>query len=435
MLVRACCWTIYASNLEKVTPQSRTGEAGILVSAAISDQNVVEEGNRDYRLVTGDAVIGGFASLSLVTTQSSISGVTDSDFSMSANFNGQRSFLHEQEDHREDLDLLAAAPDASEATKEGGLEDELHELILAGLRYEIQSRRPCECLSSTVVTRNPEELYAHRLDAFVEFSPECHKYYLLSGDLSDTQLSSRREFPISVSGVWGAYFEAFDADAIIARYYDRWAENPSSKYYPMIAELRGRGFADSKIKLRIKIQWSDAGELASLAGTRMHMEIEMALTGRFYDASLREMQTFKEQVIREFESRQWTLYRAEWTIYDKTVMVAGQIDAMFQDTQGGLHMVDWKRIRDDLCSTAGSQFHRYGSGLCDNLLDNKYNHYALQQNLYAALLSRQYGIEVASMSLVQLHPDRANYTWHDLPQWRQLANEMLNETGKRHDAL
>ena len=202
----------------------------------------------------------------------------------------------------------------------------------------------------------------------------------------------------------------------------------------MIAELRGRGLPDSKIKLRIKIQWSDAGELASLAGTRMHMEIEMALTGRLYDTSLRKMQTFKEQVIREFESRQWTLYRAEWTIYDKTVMVAGQIDAMFQDKQGGLHMVDWKRIRDDLCSTAGSQFQRYGYGLCRNLLDNKYNHYALQQNLYAAILSRQYGIEVASMSLVQLHPDRSNYAWHDLPDWRELANKILDETGKRHAA-
>ena len=175
--------------------------------------------------------------------------------------------------------------------------------------------------------------------------------------------------------------------------------------------------------------WSDAGELASALGTRMHKEIEMALTGNLYDASMEEMQTFRRFVTEVLELRRWQLYRAEWTIYDELVMVAGQIDAVFIDSSGAFHMVDWKRVRHPLMPDSGENFQRYGSGVCSELLDNHFNHYALQQNLYSAILRRRYAMRLSSMALVQIHPDIIGYNIIAVPEWTDLAYKLLDAAG------
>ena len=107
-------------------------------------------------------------------------------------------------------------------------------------------------------------------------------------------------------------------------------------------------------------------------------------------------------------------------------MVAGQIDAIFIDTSGRLHMMDWKRVRHELDPNAGEMFQRYGTGLCEHLLDNHFNHYALQQNLYAAILRRRYGLELASMSLVRIHPEMDGYEVVSVPFWVALADALLD---------
>ena len=83
-------------------------------------------------------------------------------------------------------------------------------------------------------------------------------------------------------------------------------------------------------------------------------------------------------------------------------MVAGQIDSIWVDPKTGeLHMIDWKRCKDDLDPSEGEQFperfRRFGKPPCDAMLDNKFNHYAAQQNLYAAILREHYGINLSSM--------------------------------------
>ena len=181
--------------------------------------------------------------------------------------------------------------------------------------------------------------------------------------------------------------------------------------------------------------WSDAGELASAWGTRMHKQIELALTANVYDVSMTEMQTFLHFVKEFLEPQEWRLYRAEWTIYDETVMVAGQIDAIFVDAQDKLHMLDWKRVRHPLLPDSGQQFHRYGLGLCDHLLDNHFNHYALQQNLYAAILRRRYEIHVTSMALVQIHPELTGYQIIQVPMWMKLADKLLDAAGSKMKAV
>ena len=301
-------------------------------------------------------------------------------------------------------------------------EDELERMIKEGILAETQHLGTLAYLESNVVERNTEYRNEHRRDHYIRFEATGHKYYL-------RQEEAEIEFPISVSGVWSQYFAKFDAERTIARYYMCWAGDPGSKYFAFIHSFRDRGVPDTDIARRIKLMWSDKGELASAFGTRMHRQIELALTANMYDVSMGEMQTFVRFVKEVLEPRQWRLYRAEWTIYDEIVMVAGQIDAMFVDGEGKFHMVDWKRVRHDLLPHSGQEFHRYGLCFCEHLLDNHFNHYALQQNLYAAILRRRYDMHVSSMALVQIHPELTGYQVHDVPEWTELANNLLNAAG------
>ena len=87
-----------------------------------------------------------------------------------------------------------------------------------------------------------------------------------------------------------------------------------------------------------------------------------------------------------------------------------------------LTQVDWKRVELELDVRAGASFHRFGRGPCRELVDNKFNHYAAQQNLYALILEDFYGINVETMSLVQIHPARGGYTVVPVPaspRWQE----------------
>ena len=44
-------------------------------------------------------------------------------------------------------------------------------------------------------------------------------------------LDSYTKFPQSVSSVWEVFFEHFDAELVIEKYFARWATDVSSKYY------------------------------------------------------------------------------------------------------------------------------------------------------------------------------------------------------------
>ena len=48
-----------------------------------------------------------------------------------------------------------------------------------------------------------------------------------------------------------------------------------------------------------------------------------------------------------------------------------------------------------------------------------------QQNLYARILARCYGLTVDRIYLVQLHPDLAKYRWVPVPMMPDLAEAML----------
>ena len=90
-------------------------------------------------------------------------------------------------------------------------------------------------------------------------------------------------------------------------------------------------------------------------------------------------------------------------------------------------MVDWKVVKKPMGPDEGSHFQRFGRSPCDQLLDNKFNHYVAQQNLYAVILADDYNMQLSSMWLCQLHKTHADYHMMEVPHLFDMARRMLNE--------
>lgn len=144
-------------------------------------------------------------------------------------------------------------------------------------------------------------------------------------------------------------------------------------------------------------------------------------------------QEYLENLVREEHSEEFqrfeawlrangslTPFRSEWSIYDEDICVAGQIDSLWIEVDRDvLVMADWKRARELLSSDASAQasqaFRKRGlaacvhapghPGPCRHLYDCSYNHYFVQQHLYAHILRIHYDLPVARMLLVQCHPE------------------------------
>ena len=121
----------------------------------------------------------------------------------------------------------------------------------------------------------------------------------------------------------------------------------------------------------------------------------------------------------------WRVYRLEWSIYCTRAMVGGQIDAVFV-CNGAYHMVDWKRCGKLLDVSAGADFGRYGLYPFEDCLDNACNHYFVQQNLYAVILERRYGIHLSSMWLCHIHPTYESYRMIRVPDLREQARLIMD---------
>ena len=237
------------------------------------------------------------------------------------------------------------------------LEQELYDMIRDGLIADLPTCSEPHRIMNAITCPNSEIKNKHPRDTRIRFETEGHTYFL--------KIDSEHEirFPMSVSNVWARYFEQFDAETVIQKYYNRWCDDPSKRYYESIRKMRHCGIPDQSIQARIKKEWTDTGVIASAQGVNMHKQIELALGGMEFDVSSLEMQHFLELVKRVLVPRGYRVYRTEWAVYDEEVMVAGQIDALFIDASGCFHMVDWKRCKRSLDPMSNAQYKRYGTPL------------------------------------------------------------------------
>jgi len=287
-----------------------------------------------------------------------------------------------------------------------------------------QDASPCSCELQQTACGFLQRQNPHPRDCRIKLVEENHIYWL----------DGATRFPLSVSSVWAMFFPHFDPIATVERCFDKWSQNVNSKYYQHINARLHLGCTKDAIKESIVQGWKDVGDEASRLGTHMHRQIELALNGAPYEKQLMEMVQFKSFMEKVVEFKGWVPYRTEWSVYDAERMIAGQIDAVFYDPVADeYHMVDWKRSRSSLDVFAGQHLHdRRGKSPCDFLIDNKFSHYAAQQNLYAVLLRDFYDIHLSSMMLVQLHECQTDYIMHPVPFFLDIAKHMLDACVTKH---
>jgi ATP-dependent exoDNAse (exonuclease V) beta subunit len=241
---------------------------------------------------------------------------------------------------------------------------------------------------------------AHPRDAHIAFDEPTHKYYV----------NGTCQGNISCTGFVHEFFGHFDAKKTIQK-MRKSANWPNSKYF---------GRTDEEIMK----EWSDSGKEASSAGTAMHLAIEQYMHGAYDQINPAIKDTPEWRYFLKFwEEHGGDLepYRSEWEVFTDTVNVAnetnggserkiklcGSIDMVYRRKSDGKFVIyDWKRSKEIKSDNP------FQSGLAplDHLPDTNYWHYTMQLNVYKWILENYYGLEVADLYLVILHPDKPAYS-------------------------
>ena len=238
--------------------------------------------------------------------------------------------------------------------------------------------------------------------------------------------------PVSVTGGWEAFFPVFNPVETVKNCYASWIENPASKYSALCQYLSlVEGVDEQGQKDAILALWEANRANAAGLGTAMHTAIEIHLrTGRLPndDATpeLRHYLRWREEV-----ASAWQPLRSEWGIFDDRARVAGTIDSLWLDDENRLILVDWKRCKKGAL-TKKPYRGETGWGACAALPNTSLGHYTAQQNLYAAIVSRNYNLAIDAIYLVQLHPALKTYNCVSVPLLPEMAAAMLREYEQQH---
>lgn len=234
-------------------------------------------------------------------------------------------------------------------------------------------RKPC-----VLAQRN-----AHSRDVNISFEEEGHVY---------TVLGERGTYT-SVTTWVHEQFHHFDSSSLLDNIMRSSKRNdPKYKYY-------------GKSREDIEAEWEANRVAASEAGTKMHFDIEC-----FYNELMVSNPSVEYGYFQKFvQDFPWLeAYRTEWTVYHEELKVSGSIDMVFRDTRDGrFYIYDWKRSKEI----------KYDDNYCDFALSESLKklpnlnfwHYSLQLGIYKRILEEKYGLVVAGMFLVVLHPDNSEY--------------------------
>ena len=208
-----------------------------------------------------------------------------------------------------------------------------------------------------------------------------------------------KRVPISVTGLGSRAVpkeHRFDGDKIIKNNLSSWRANASNKHHALVS-----GYGDSQAAANVVASWDANRDL----GTGMHKCIEQFLNGE----TMEEEEQYTVEMAQFHDAMQQltdlTPLRTELSVFANDAAgdaaVAGQIDLLMRDADGGVHIVDWKRAAGDLSPGA----HSFGKFFLDNMPLNDHHKYSLQLSLYAAIFELQTGTPIVSTRLVQIHPD------------------------------
>lgn len=273
----------------------------------------------------------------------------------------------------------------------------------------------------------------HDRDDRIEFIEEGH-IYKIDGNV----------IKLSCTGLVKRFFPAFDPDRVIK------GIKASSDYKNGFSPYSNMTDSD------IKSQWENAGKHASNLGSEMHSNIEFMMNARVHPLFSQSKFEFSnsnvEQEMRYFYSFCSTYFvnpypliphRTEWVIFDEELLLAGSIDMLFKsygplptdpmrshpewtvtklskhkfkDDEERYWIFDWKRAKEIKTSYKFKNVEDKYIKLENSFLENcDYDKYSLQLNIYRYILEKNYGIKIAGMVLVDIHPNYPNYKTFDVP--------------------
>jgi hypothetical protein len=240
------------------------------------------------------------------------------------------------------------------------------------------------------------------VDPHVEFNEELHVYTVF-GEL----------VPRSATKVVSQALaeQPFDAEAVIVKNLASWKAKPTSKYGEMI-----QGLSDEKAISKIRDLWSSANVL----GTKLHKRLEAHLNDESEppDGVTDVEWNVLEAALENLKTMGWVPRRTELSLWwqrssDSKVVCAGQLDALFSDTDGNLVLVDLKRTDHDLSADVVP----FKGKMCTHPLErfyaNDFIKYSLQQSIYAVMFQQRTGLEIAfdRRWLLQAHPSKPRVVW------------------------
>ena len=216
--------------------------------------------------------------------------------------------------------------------------------------------------------------------------------------------------PRSVTGLISDHFPKFEPKATVDKYFDNWKAKPHSKYYEVI-----KAHADeAAAKKAILDLWETNKQEACRLGTATHKAVELLLGGAPLETCgdrevEHEINAFLEWHTAK-RARGWTIEHTELVVggmdREDRLCLGGSVDALFKNGEGEFVLVDWKRTKEPFGPDEGTRFAKRGSGPAGELLDTKFNKYALQLAVYAEMLKRHLGIDVGDRRyLVRLTKD------------------------------
>lgn len=242
------------------------------------------------------------------------------------------------------------------------------------------------------------------------FDPEKHLYTWKG-----------RPIETSVTKMLGRYWQPFDAEAVIAEGFDRWAIQPTSKYFSLIKYLQlVKGESVEACKQAIAALWAADGKQASKKGTEMHAAFEKIIDGEGIVCETIETRLFCEWFQKFCDANELEPFRCELQMLHladdgETPVVAGTADLVLRRKGTDEYvLIDFKR-QDPTPKTRNGKpnlfglnqqsiFCKPGIGPFETLLDSNESKYTMQLNAYAHILFHDYGMDAREhMFVVQVH--------------------------------
>ena len=113
------------------------------------------------------------------------------------------------------------------------------------------------------------------------------------------------------------------------------------------------------------------------------------------------------------------------------LLLAGQADALFLDSEGGVVILDWKRTN----KIGFENSFRSLKEPLETLPDCNGFLYALQLNTYRYILETEYGMRVTSMYLAQVHPCLPRARLIEVPRMQEELELIVEDQINRGEAV